>query len=55
VDRKASKRLTEAEDELFEVVAEENNRLQLDLLFYQPDPQSFRPVLYVSGLLPSRF
>ncbi len=46
VDRKASKRLTDAEDDLFEIIAEENNRLQLDLLFYQPDPQSFRPALY---------
>jgi CRISPR-associated protein Csh1 len=55
VDHKASKRLTDAEDELFEIIADENNRLQLDLLFYQPDPQSFRPALYVSGLLPSRF
>jgi CRISPR-associated protein Csh1 len=50
------KRLTSAEGELFYVVAEmENNELQVDLLFYQPDPQSFRPALYVSGLLPSRF
>lgn len=55
VDRKASKRLMEAEDELLEIIAEEDNRLQVDLLFYQPDPQSFRPVLYISGLLPSRF
>lgn len=55
VDRRASKRLTEVEDELFEIVAEEDNRLQIDLLFYQPDKQSFRPALYVSGLLPSRF
>src|SRR5205823_3626677 len=33
----------------------EKNLLQVDLLFYQPDPQSFRPALYVSGLLPTRF
>ncbi len=50
------KRLTSAEDEIFYFVAEmEDNQLQVDLLFYQPDPQSFRPALYVSGLLPSRF
>jgi CRISPR-associated protein Csh1 len=56
VNKSAAKRLTQAEDELFYVVAEqENNRLQVDLLFYQPDPQSFRPALYISGLLPSRF
>ena len=56
VNKVAAKRLTQAEDELFHVVAEEeNNRLQVDLVFYQPDPQSFRPALYVSGLLPSRF
>jgi CRISPR-associated protein Csh1 len=55
VDRKASKRLTEAEDDLFAVIAQEDNRLQVDLLFYRPDPQSFRPALYVSGLLPTRF
>ncbi len=56
INKTAAKRLTQAEDELFYVVAEEeNNRLQVDLLFYQPDPQSFRPALYISGLLPSRF
>ncbi|MBI2807301.1 MAG: hypothetical protein HYX68_20150 [Planctomycetes bacterium] len=55
MSRNASKRLTEAEDELLDLIADENNRLQVDLLFYQPDPQSFRPQLYVSGLLPSRF
>jgi CRISPR-associated protein Csh1 len=55
VSHKAAKRLTDAEDELFEIVAAESNRLQFDLLFYQPDPQSFRPAMYVSGLLPSRF
>ncbi len=55
VNRKALKRLTEAEDELLDLIAEENNQLQVDLLFYQPDPQSFRPMLYISGLLPSRF
>lgn len=56
VNRATAKRLTAAEDELFYVVSEEeDNRLQVDLLFYQPDPQSFRPAMYVSGLLPSRF
>ncbi|MBI4454796.1 MAG: hypothetical protein HY644_02740 [Acidobacteria bacterium] len=54
-NKKAAKRLTAAEDELFYVVALEKNFLQVDLLFYQPDPQSFRPALYISGLLPSRF
>jgi CRISPR-associated protein Csh1 len=55
VNQKASVRLTAAEDELFYVISQENNLLQVDLLFYQPDPQSFRPALYVSGLLPTRF
>jgi CRISPR-associated protein Csh1 len=56
LNQHAQKRLTSAEDELFYVVAEmEDNLLQVDLLFYQPDPQSFRPALYVSGLLPSHF
>ncbi|HXH24227.1 MAG TPA: TM1802 family CRISPR-associated protein [Vicinamibacterales bacterium] len=55
VNEKASVRLTAAEDELFYVISQENNLLQVDLLFYRPDPQSFRPALYVSGLLPSRF
>jgi CRISPR-associated protein Csh1 len=53
---RAQKRLTAAEDELFFVVAEmEENLLQVDLLFYQPNQNYFRPALYVSGLLPSRF
>lgn len=56
VDNRRGPKLTDAEDELLAVIAEEeNNRLQVDLLFYQPDPQSFRPALYVSGLLPTRF
>lgn len=54
-NRSAIKRLTDAEDEILYVVAQENNVLQVDLLFYQPDPQSFRPSLYVPGLLPMRF
>ena len=55
INKTAQARLTAAEDELFYVVSQEKNLLQVDLLFYQPDPQSFRPALYVSGLLPTRF
>ncbi len=55
VNRPDIKRLTAAEDEIFFVVAQEKNLLQVDLLFYQPDPQSFRPALYISGLVPTRF
>lgn len=55
VNRPDIKRLTAAEDEILYVVAREKNLLQVDLLFYQPDPQSFRPALYVSGLVPTRF
>jgi len=55
VEARAQKHLTDAEDELFYVISEEKNLLQLDLLFYKPDPKFFRPVLHVSGLLPSRF
>lgn len=55
INKEAQARLTAAEDELFFVVSQEKNLLQVDLLFYQPDPQSFRPALYVSGLLPTRF
>ncbi|MCI0419996.1 MAG: TM1802 family CRISPR-associated protein, partial [Acidobacteria bacterium] len=56
VKRQAIKKLTDAEDEVLYVISEEeHNLLQFDLLFYQPDPQSFRPTLYVTGLLPSRF
>lgn len=51
----AVRRLTDAEDELFYAISEERDLLQVDLLFYQPDPNYFRPVLYISGLLPSRF
>lgn len=55
LSRSAVKRLTDAEDEILYVVAQEKNVFQIDLLFYQPDPQSFRPALYVPGLLPTRF
>ena len=49
------KRLTDAEDELFYVVSCEKNIFQVDLLFYKPSPQYFRPALYLSGLLPMHF
>lgn len=55
VNRSAQRRLTAAEDEILYVLAQEKNVLQVDLLFYQPDPQFFRPALYVPGLLPTRF
>lgn len=55
VNRSAQKRLTAAEDEVLYILAQERNLLQVDLLFYQPDPKFFRPALYVPGLLPTRF
>jgi len=55
VDNTFAQRLTIAEEDIFEEITKEDNRMQVDLLFYQPDPQSFRPALYISGLLPSRF
>lgn len=55
VNRSAAARLTDAEDELLWAVAQEQNVLQLDLVFYDPRGRSFRPVLHVSGLLPSAF
>jgi CRISPR-associated protein Csh1 len=55
VNRVAAARLTDAEDELLWAVAQEQNLLQLDLLFYDPRGRSFRPALHVSGLLPSHF
>lgn len=55
VNSESARRLTDAENELFYAVSEEGDLLQVDLLFYQPDPNYFRPALYVAGLLPSRF
>lgn len=55
VNRSAQKRLTAAEEEILYILAQEQNVLQVDLLFYQPDPKFFRPALYVPGLLPTRF
>lgn len=55
MNRTAIRRLTDAEDEILYAVAEEQNLLQVDLLFYQPDPNYFRPVLYIPGLLPTHF
>jgi hypothetical protein len=40
---------------LLYAIAEVGDLLQVDLLFYEPDPNYFRPALYVSGLLPSHF
>ncbi len=55
MNSKAARRLTDAEDEILYVISEEKNRLQVDLLFYRPDPTYFRPELYVAGLLPTQF
>lgn len=59
VDNTRSHLFSAVEDELLAVIAEEeNNRLQVDLLFYVPlslTVQTFRPTLYISGLLPTRF
>jgi hypothetical protein len=55
VSQSVAKRLISAEDDSACVVAEEKNRLQLDLLFFESDPNYFRPALYVSGMVPSRF
>jgi len=55
MSKNAIQRLTDAEDEIIYVLSEEENVLQVDLLFYQPDPKYFRPMLYVSGMLPSHF
>jgi CRISPR-associated protein Csh1 len=55
LSQSAKARLTAAEDELFYVISQERNLLQVDLVFYEPNAQYFRPALYVSGLLPTRF
>jgi CRISPR-associated protein Csh1 len=55
LNRDARKRLTSAEDEILYAIAQEENLLEFDLLFYEPNQNYFRPSLYVSGLLPSRF
>lgn len=55
MNSKAVRRLTDAEDEILYVISEEKNLLQVDLLFYRPDPTYFRPELYVPGLLPTHF
>ncbi len=55
INQRDIKRLTAAENEILYVVAQEKNQLQVDLLFYKSDPQSFRPALYISGLVPTRF
>lgn len=55
LNSRSVRRLTDAEEELFYAISEEQDLLQVDLLFYEPDPNYFRPALYISGLLPSRF
>lgn len=55
VNKKSAKKLISAEDDLSIILAQEDNRLQFDLLFFKSDPQSFRPALYIAGMLPSRF
>jgi CRISPR-associated protein Csh1 len=55
LNNKSAKKLISAEDDLAFILAEEQNRLQFDFMFFKGDPQSFRPALYVSGMVPSRF
>jgi CRISPR-associated protein Csh1 len=55
VDNKISEQLRIAEDDIFETIADEDNRLHLDLLFYHRNQQYFRPALYIPGLRPTWF
>lgn len=55
LNNKSVKKLISAEDDLAFILAEEQNRLQFDFVFFKGNPQYFRPALYISGMVPSRF
>lgn len=48
-------RLTDAENEIFELFSEQNDYVSLDLLFYREKQAAFNVLLHVEDVLPSRF
>jgi CRISPR-associated protein Csh1 len=48
-------RLTDAEDEIFDLIAQEKDYVSFDLLFYREKQSAFNILLHVEDILPSRF
>lgn len=48
-------RLTDAENEIFELFSEQKDYVSLDLLFYREKQAAFNVLLHVEDVLPSRF
>ncbi|MBU1782948.1 TIGR02556 family CRISPR-associated protein [bacterium] len=53
--QKYKRRLTNAENEIFEYISSKQDYLNLNLLFYEEQQGAFRILLYVEDILPSRF
>jgi len=48
-------RLTDAEDEILELISQEKDYISFDLLFYREKQSAFNILLHVEDILPSRF
>jgi CRISPR-associated protein Csh1 len=48
-------RLTDAEDEIFDLISQEKDYVSFDLLFYREKQSAFKILLHVEDILPSRF
>ena len=48
-------RLTNAEDEIFDLISQEKDYVSFDLLFYREKQSAFNILLHVEDILPSRF
>jgi len=54
-DQRFINRLTNAEDEIFELISQEKDYISFDLLFYREKQAAFNILLHIEDILPSRF
>ena len=54
-DQRFINRLTNAEDEILELISQEKDYLSFDLLFYREKQAAFNILLHIEDILPSRF
>lgn len=53
-ESKYIERLTDAEDEIFELLSEQKDNLNLNLMFYREKQSAFNIIMYIEDILPSR-
>ncbi len=53
-EQKYVERLTDAEDEIFELLSEQDDNLNLNMMFYRKKQSAFNILMYIEDILPSR-